>query len=179
MGPKHGFQLLAVESTEPVQRGIFSQREIQLPNSGETTPTGTVPNCYIKQLIRKQSDPKSVPPVQSLISSRLKIDFQAVIKPGALSRIFSAQLATNYTRSCPLRHGSGYKLELTLPPIQNRIRAPPHFSHAESEKIDIEITALLDKGALNKVKPVSGQFLRPGLDAVLFMSRTSYNELST
>ena len=66
----------------------------------------------------------------------------------------------------------GYKLELTLPPIQNRIRAPPHFSHAESEKIDIEITALLDKGALNKVRPVSGQFLRPGLDAVLFMSRT-------
>jgi hypothetical protein len=48
---------------------------------------------------------------------------------------------------------------LTSPPIQTRIRAPPRFSHTESEKIDIEITALLDKGALNKVEPVSGQFL--------------------
>ena len=50
----------------------------------------------------------------------------------------------------------GYKLELTSPLIQNR--APPRFSHTESEKIDIEITALLNKGALNKVEPVSGQF---------------------
>jgi hypothetical protein len=175
MGPKHGFQLLAVESTEPVQRGIFSQREIQLPKSGETTPTGTVPNCYIKQLIRKQSDPKSFPPVQSLISSRLKIDFQAVIKPGALAgrlRFFLPNWQQITLDPVLLDTVRGYKLKLTLPPIQNRIRAPPRFSHAESEKIDIEITALLDKGALNKVKPVSGQFLRPGLDAVLFMSQT-------
>jgi hypothetical protein len=85
MGPKHGFQLPTVESTEPVPRGIFSQREIQLPKSGETTLTGTVPIRFIKQVMRKQSSPKSVPPVQSLISSRLKIDFQAVITPGALA----------------------------------------------------------------------------------------------
>jgi hypothetical protein len=39
MGPKHGFQLTAVESTEPVPRGIFSQRDIQLPKSGRLAPS--------------------------------------------------------------------------------------------------------------------------------------------
>ena len=162
MGPKHGFQLPAVESTEPVPRGIFSQREIQLPKLGETTLTGTVPIRFIKQVIRKQSGPKSVPPVQSLISSRLKIDFQAVITPGALAgrlRFFLPNWQQITLDPVLLVTVRGYKLELTSPPIHNRIRAPPRFSHTESEKIDIEITALLDKGALNKVEPVSGQFL--------------------
>ena len=44
------------------------------------------------------------------------------------------------------------------PPIQEYIRNPLQFSHAESEKIDSEVATLLEKGALNMVKPVSGQF---------------------
>ena len=53
----------------------------------------------------------------------------------------------------------GYKLEFLSPPIQEYIRNPLQFSHAESEKIDSEVATLLEKGALNMVKPVSGQFL--------------------
>jgi hypothetical protein len=48
---------------------------------------------------------------------------------------------------------------MTSPPIQNKIRPPPRFSNTESKKIDIEIDALLNKGALNRAEPVSGQFL--------------------
>jgi hypothetical protein len=126
MGPKHGFQLLAVESTEPVPRGIFSQREIQLPKSGETTLTGTVPIRFIKQVMRKQSSPKSVPPVQSLISSRLKIDFQAVITPGALAgrlRLF----LPNWQQITPLSHGSGLQARVDLAPDSQQNQGPSSF----------------------------------------------------
>jgi hypothetical protein len=43
--------------------------------------------------------------------------------------------------------------------VKNAPDPPLQFSHAESEKIDSEVATLLEKGALNMVKPVSGQFL--------------------
>ena len=53
----------------------------------------------------------------------------------------------------------GYKLEFTSPPVQSRVRKPLQFSCSETEKIDLEISALLDKEALHVVKPVSDQFI--------------------
>ena len=53
----------------------------------------------------------------------------------------------------------GYKLEFTSPAVQSRVRQPLQFSCSETEKIDPEISALLDKEALHVVKPVSDQFI--------------------
>ena len=162
MERRHGFQLPAVESNEPVQRRVLSQREILPPKSGETTLTGRVPNRITKQQIREPLDAKPVPPVHSLISRRLKIDFQSIITPGALAgrlRHFLPNWQQITLDPAILDTVWGYKLEMTSPPIQNKIRSPPCFSHTESENIDIEITALLNKGALNKAEQVSGQFL--------------------
>ena len=53
----------------------------------------------------------------------------------------------------------GYQLEFLAPPRQGRIRQALQFSRAESYNIDSEVVTLLEKGALNTVKPVSDQFL--------------------
>ena len=49
--------------------------------------------------------------------------------------------------------------EFTSPPIQYQIIEPPQFSHLKSEKINTKIFSLLEKVALNMVKPISSQFL--------------------
>ena len=53
----------------------------------------------------------------------------------------------------------GYKLEFTSTPVQSTVRRPLQFSCSETEKIDLEISALLEKEALHVVKPVSDQFI--------------------
>ena len=53
----------------------------------------------------------------------------------------------------------GYQLEFTSTPVQSKVRQPLQFSCAETEKIDREISALLEKEALHVVKPVSDQFI--------------------
>ena len=47
----------------------------------------------------------------------------------------------------------GYKLEFTSTPVQSTVRRPLQFSCSETEKIDLEISALLEKEALHVVKP--------------------------
>jgi hypothetical protein len=78
---------------------------------------------------------------------------------GGASKIFSAQLATNYTRSCPLRFGSGLQAGVDIAPDSKQNQGPSSFFTHRMRKIDIEITALLDKGELNKLEQVSGPFL--------------------
>ena len=46
---------------------------------------------------------------------------------GAASKIFSAQLATNYTRSCPLRHGSGLQARVDIAPDSKQNQGPSSF----------------------------------------------------
>ena len=46
---------------------------------------------------------------------------------GGASKIFSAQLATNYTRSCPLRHGSGLQARVDLAPDSKQNQGPSSF----------------------------------------------------
>ena len=53
----------------------------------------------------------------------------------------------------------GYKLEFTSTPVQSTVRRPLQFSCSETAKIDLEISALLEKEALHVVKPVSDQFI--------------------
>ena len=53
----------------------------------------------------------------------------------------------------------GYKLELTAPPVQHKVKAPLRFSLTESKKIEAEISELLQKGALTNVTPDSDQFV--------------------
>ena len=53
----------------------------------------------------------------------------------------------------------GYKLELTAPPVQHKVKAPLRFSLTESKKIEAEIPELLQKGALTNVTPDSDQFV--------------------
>ena len=53
----------------------------------------------------------------------------------------------------------GYKLELTAPPVQHKVKAPLRFSLTESKKIEAEISELFQKGALTNVTPDSDQFV--------------------
>ena len=53
----------------------------------------------------------------------------------------------------------GYRLEFTSTPVQSTVRRPLQFSYPETEKIDLEISALLEKEALHVIKPVSDQFI--------------------
>ena len=77
-------------------------------------------------------------------------------------KAFPAQLGTIYRGSrdpAILDVVQGYHLEFLAPQRQGRIRQPMQFSRAESDKIGSEVATLLEKGALNTVKPVSDQFL--------------------
>ena len=53
----------------------------------------------------------------------------------------------------------GYKLELTAPPVQHKVKAPLRFLLTESKKIEAEISELLQKGALTNVIPDSDQYV--------------------
>ena len=46
---------------------------------------------------------------------------------GGASKIFSAQLATNYTRSCPLRHDSRLQARVDLAPDSKQNQGPSSF----------------------------------------------------
>ena len=58
----------------------------------------------------------------------------------------------------------GYKLELTAPPVQHKVKAPLRFSLTESKKIEAEISELLQKGAPDSDQFVSNLFLVPKRD---------------
>ena len=140
--------------------GVFStRRENQfLPQQRETRLKGILNDPSLNQ-----TDPKPAPPVQQILaSSRLKIDFQSTVEPAALAgrlRLFLPNWQKITVDPAILNVVRGYKLEFLSSPIQEYIRNPLQFSHAESEKIDSEVATLLEKGALSMVKPVSGQFL--------------------
>ena len=53
----------------------------------------------------------------------------------------------------------GYKLELTAPPVQPKVKAPLRFLLTESNKIEAKISELLQKGALTSATPDSDQFV--------------------
>ena len=117
--------------------GVFSprKRKIQLLSKpGKTKLTGMAQGRKQSTLL-KQTDSESAIPVQSLISSRLKIAFLPVVMllAGRLSFFLPNwhQITLNPAILDAVR---GYKLEFSLPPIQYRIKAPPRFSHSESEK---------------------------------------------
>ena len=166
MGSKHGFQLPAVESTEPVPRGIFSQREIQLPKSGDTTLTGTVPNRFIKQLIRKQYIRSEIGSACSIVNFKSFKDIFSGSNHArgfdAASKIFSAQLATNYTRSCPLRHGSGLQARVDIAPDSKQNQGPSSFfTHRMQKNRHRNYRSLGQRGieqARAGFRPVSKQY---------------------
>ena len=145
---------------DPKAWGVFStKRENQfLPQPGETRLKGILNDSSLNQ-----TDPKPAQPVQQILaSSRLKIDFQSIVEPAALAgrlKPFLPNWQKTTVDPVILDVVRGYKLEFLSPPIQEYIRNPLLFLHAESEKIDSEVATLLEKGALNMVKPVSGQFL--------------------
>ena len=139
--------------------GFLNKEEDQfLPQPRKTRLKGILHDISLNQ-----TDPKPAPPVQQILaSSRLKIDFQSIVEPAALAgrlRLFLPNWQKITVDPAILDVVRGYKLEFLSPPIEEYIRNPLQFSHAESKKIDSEVDTLLEKGALNMVKPGSGQFL--------------------
>ena len=53
----------------------------------------------------------------------------------------------------------GYKLEFTSDSIQNERKRSLQFSLTDTNRLEAEITALSEKGAITKVTPVSDQFV--------------------
>ena len=135
---KEGKQISS--STKGNKAKRYFTRHFFKPNGPETGPTCSTNSCF-----------------QSF-KNRFSVNRRAC----RLSRpfkTFSTQLAEITVDPTILDLVRGYKLEFLSRPIQEYIRNPLQFLHAESEKMDSEVATLLERGALNMVKPVSGQFL--------------------
>ena len=96
-----------------------------------------------------QKDQKLGDNVHSLPSSRLKIDFQDILRPPNLAgRLLHFLPNWRQITSYPdiLMTIAGYKLPFTLPPHQTLTKVPLTFSQRESEKVDSEVALLREKG---------------------------------
>ena len=118
----------------------YFKRSVFKSNGPETNPTCSTNSCF-----------------QSF-KNRFSVDRRAC----RLSRpfkTFSTQLAENYSRSCDPRRGAGLQTRIPLTP-NSRIysKSPTVFARGVG-KNRLEVATLLEKGALNMVKPVLGQFL--------------------
>ena len=151
-------------NAEPISGRIFpAQREtLPLSKPGKAPLTGIVQTLTIKTVTSNQTGLKPAPHVPTSISSRLKVDSVPVVNPASLAGRL-VHFLPNWRRITAdpsiLEAIQGYKLEFTSPPVQSKIRQPLQFSCSETEKIDLEISALLEKEALHVVKPVSDQFI--------------------
>ena len=83
-----------------------------------------------------------------------------------------------------LNCGQGYEISFLLKPIQHRIPIPLKLTSNEITFVDSEIKLLLEKGVLEKVNPVQGQwlsniFLRPKRNGKfrMILDLTSLNKL--
>ena len=90
------------------------------------------------------------------------VDFVPVVNPASLAGRL-VHFLPNWRRITDdpsiLEAIQGYKPEFSSTSVQSEVRQPLQFSCAETEKIDQEISALLEKEALHVVKPVSNQFI--------------------
>ena len=149
---------------EQISGRIFPAQRKTLPLSkpGKPKLAGFVRTLPIKTVISNQTGPKPAPHVHTLISSCLKVDFAPVVNPALLAGRLGHFLQ-NWHRITNdptiLEMIQGYKLEFTSTPVQSTVRRPLQFSCSETEKIDLEISALLEKEALHVVKPVCDQFI--------------------
>ena len=101
----------------------------------------------------------------------MKIDFQTITEPPK----FAGRLAKFLPNWSRVTHDQeildmvvGYKLELTAPPVQHKVKAPLRFSLTESKRIEAEISELLQKGGLDKRNPR----FRPVCKQFVFSSKT-------
>ena len=109
-----------------------------------------------------QRDKKLGDNVHSLPSSRLKIDFQDILRQPNLARLLLHFLPNwRQITSDPdiLMTVAGYKLPFTSPPHQASAKTALTFSRHKSEKIDSEVALLREKGVLHVACPVSDQFV--------------------
>ena len=114
-----------------------------------------------------QRDQKLGDNVHSLPSSRLKIDFQDILRqPNLARRLLHFLPNWRQITSDPdiLMTVAGYKLPFTSPPHQASAKTALTFSWHESEKIDSEVALLREKGVLSVACPVPDQF-----DSSLFL----------
>ena len=109
-----------------------------------------------------QKDRKVGDKVHSLHSSRLKIDFQVILRPPNLvGRLLHFLPNWRQITSDPdiLMTVAGYKLPFTSPQHQTSAKAPLTFSRHELEKVDSEVALLREKGVLHVACPVPNQFV--------------------
>ena len=129
-----------------------------------SSPTkGNSTKRYFKQFSYKPNGPETgtACSANSCFQS-FKNRFSANSRAGNFGRpfkAFSAKLTTNYGGSRDFRRGTGLLTRVSCTTKSRTHPTPLQFSHVESEKIDSEVATLLEKGALNMVKPVSGQVL--------------------
>ena len=100
--------------------------------------------------------------MHSLPSSRLKIDFQDILRqPNLAGRLLHFLPNWRQITSDPdiLMTVAGYKLPFTSPPHQASAKTALTFSRPESEKIDSEVALLREKGVLHVACPVPDQFV--------------------
>ena len=98
--------------------------------------------------------------IYSLPSSRLKIDFQDLLRqPNLAGRLIHFLPNWRQIASDPdiLMMVAGYELSFTSPPHQTSAKTPLTFSRHESEKVDSEVALLQEKGVLHVACPVPDQ----------------------
>ena len=139
--------------------GVSQQRgkPVSFPTKGNKTKR------YFKRPVFKSNGPETGPTCSTnSYCQSFKNRFSVNRRACRLSRpfkTFSTQLAENYSRSCDPRRGAGLQTRIPLTP-KSRIysKSSTVFTRGVG-KIDSEAATLLEKGALNMVKPVSGKFI--------------------
>ena len=166
-GKGPGFNSRYMEPEVPKPWGSFllpsGKKQLSaIPASGKQNLKGIPTVRSLMHVPVGQKDQKLGDNVHSLPSSRLKIDFQDILRPPNLAgRLLHFLPNWRQITSDPdiLMTVAGYKLPFTLPPHQTSAKAPLTISQRESEKVDSEVALLREKGVLHVACSVPDQFV--------------------